>query len=134
MRLPAITPAARAQRHADHLARRMLGAPQAQLTELRRAYQAAAARAAAGTRTDIPLGVREHLRATLARPRTVAMLLGAALWLLLLWALRTYAPAAASDLRWACVGALVVLVGGWARRQWAVRREVVLCEPEGEDR
>jgi len=134
MRLPAITPAARAQRHADHLARRILGAPQTQVTELRRAYQAASARAAAGTRTDIPLGLREHLRAILARPRTVVMLLGLGLWLLLLWALWTYLPTVASDLRWACVGALVVQVGGWARRQWAVRREVVLHEPEGEDR
>jgi hypothetical protein len=136
VRFPAITPAARAQRRADVLARCISVArtPQ-EAARFRRGYQLEAARAAAGTRTDVPTGTREVLFALARRYRFLLLILAVGIPVELV--LLSMAPAwLVNDLRWLGLGYLAGVFVQWLKGRRAARedQDVYDCPGCGECR
>jgi hypothetical protein len=118
MRLPAITPARRAQHRADVLARCIsIAKTPEDAARFRRGYQTAAARAASMTSTDVPTGVQELVIGFFRRHRT--FLLSLALVVVLEELVIHLLPVqVVTDLRWLVTGAAAYAVGNWACQRW----------------
>jgi hypothetical protein len=133
MRLPAVTPAARAQRRADILARCItIARTPEDAAHFRVGYQLAAARAASLTRTDISCGRLELAFGFARRYRRLIVL---AVFIVAAFVFRFTAPAAIqTDVKWLGVGLIVGAFGQWL---YSVHRDqdddVEVCECGRED-